>query len=96
MRLIIRDVRLADTVLVLQEWLCKDELIRSSCEAGWWFVACVYVWFPVSSCTNEVKVCVNVKENHILASSRPNISVGRRRVRVIYPCSTHVFLITKC
>jgi len=54
------------------------------------------VWFAISGCTNEVKVRVNVTENHILASSRPNISVGRRKVRVIYPCSTHVFLITKC
>jgi len=55
------------------------------------------VWFAISGCKNEGKIRVNVTENHILASSRPNILVGRRKLeKVIYPCSTHEFLITKC
>ena len=54
------------------------------------------VWFAVSGCKNKGKVRVNVTENHILASSRPNILIGRRKVRKFDPCATHVFKTKKC
>jgi hypothetical protein len=38
-------------------------------------------WFAISGCKNEGKVSVNVTENHILAASRPNLLVGRRKVK---------------